>query len=353
MLSLAIIPRPRAVGGLELYQSETTGMKLRPSILGTARMIWKIYGLLTLVLIAFLFVGTLIILPDYGVSRSLFDAVNHAMTGIATGGFSTLDDSIAGYHSYSMEIIHLLPMIIGVVSIPLYYNFARERKLTVFWDDPQFRMMTWISIFGSLIMAILLIGNDHVADPLREGVFQVISGMSGCGWQTSDIGNWSGAAVLFLAFGTMVVGGAAGSTAGGFKLIRGYVLLRAIQWRVQKIFLPPAAVIPFRIGRKNMMTETMHREVSDAALISFLYLIVLCVSIIAVAALAPAPFTLGDAVFESVSAQGTVGLSSGITDPGMPVMIEVIFILQMWVGRLEVFPVIVLLQAFFMWIARR
>lgn len=353
VLSLAIIPRPRAIGGLELYQSETTGMKLRPSILGTARVIWKIYGCLTFLLIIYLFAATRIVLPEYGVSMALFNAINHAMTGIATGGFSVLDGSIAGYGSYSMEMLHLLPMILGVISIPLYFTFLRERNLRVFWNDPQFRMMVGLFLAGGTFLIILLIGTEGVSDPVREGVFQIVSGVSGTGWQTSNIAAWSGSAILLLGFGTMVVGGAAGSTAGGFKLIRAYVLLRAIQWRVRKVFLPPAAVVPFRVGKKNLMTQSMQREVADAAVLSFLYLLVLGLSIILVAALAGPDFTLGDAVFESVSAQGTVGLSTGLTNPDMPVAIELIFIVQMWVGRLEVFPVIILVRTALLWVLRR
>lgn len=353
VLSLAIVPRPRAVGGLELYQSETTGMKLRPSILGTARSIWKIYSGITFLAILYLFVATLVILPDYGLAATLFDAVNHGMTGIGTGGFSTLDDSIAGYGSYAMEMVHLLPMILGVIAIPLYYAFLRERSVRVFWRDPQFRLMVLVIAITMPSLVLLLVGSAGVNDPVREGIFQIISGVSGTGWQTSNIGEWGSAAVLLMGWGTMIIGGAAGSTAGGFKLIRGYVLLRAIGWRVRKVFLPSAAVMPFRVGTRQLSTNAMQREVTDAAVLSFLYVLILAGSIIVVAALAGPAFTLADVIFECVSAQGTVGLSTGITDPAMPVTIELVFIFQMWVGRLEIFPVIVLFNALFSWMLRR
>jgi trk system potassium uptake protein len=353
VLSLAIIPRPRAVGGLELYQSETAGMKLRPSILGTARVIWKIYSAITLLLIAFLFIATVVILPDYGVGRSLFNAINHAMTGIATGGFSTLDESIAGYGSYAMEIVHVPPMILGVIAIPLYYTFLRQRKLHVFWRDPQFRLMLLLFVTITPLLVLFLIGTTAVGDPIREGLFQVISGVSGTGWQTSNIGGWRSSAILLLAAGTMIVGGAAGSTSGGFKLIRAYILLRAITWRVRKVFLHPSAIVPFRVGSRQLPSSAMQREVSDAAVFSFLYLLVLGASLLIVVHLAPPQFTAAQAIFESISAQGTVGLSTGITDPAMPVTIELVFIFQMWIGRLEIFPVIILLRAMILWMARR
>jgi trk system potassium uptake protein TrkH len=345
VLSLAIIPRPRAVGGLELYQSETTGMKLRPSIVGTARAIWKIYIGVTLASAVYLLVATLVVLPEYGLGPSLFDAVNHAMTGQSTGGFSTLDDSIAGYGSYAMDLVHLLPMILGAISIPLYYSFLRSRSPRVFWRDAQFRSM--LMLFGVLtpLLVLALVGSAGAADPLREGLFQVISAVSTTGWQTSSIADWPDSAVLLIVWGAMLVGGAAGATVGGMKIIRAYILTRAVGWRIRRVFLPEGAVVPFRVGERTLGSGEMQREVADAAVFAFLYLLILLIATAVTAHLMGPDFTLADAIFEAASAQGTVGLSSGITDPSMPVGIELAFIFQMWVGRLEIFPVVVLLRA--------
>jgi trk system potassium uptake protein TrkH len=353
VLSLAIVPRPRAVGGLELYQSETTGAKLRPSILGTARAIWKVYLAITLLVAWFLYVATRLILADYGALPSLFDAVNHAMTGQSTGGFSTLDDSIAGYGSYAMDLVYLVPMVLGTISIPLYYHFVRERRLRVFWRDPQFRSMVVVLALLVPLSVITLWGAPGVSDPLREGLFQVVSAVSTTGWQTSDVGSWPAAAVLLITWGAMLVGGSAGATVGGIKLIRAYLLTRAAAWRVRKVFLPADAVVPLRVGERYLPAREMRREVADAATFSFLYLAILFAGTVVTAHLMGPGFTLADAVFESASAQGTVGLSSGISGPGMPALIELVFIVQMWVGRLEIFPVVVFLSALVSWLRRR
>ncbi len=345
VLSLAIIPRPRSVGELELYQSETAGAKLRPNIIGTARAIWKVYSAITVFVVLYLFAATLIILPDYGWRSSLFDAVNHAMTAQSTGGFSVLDDSIAGYKSYAMELVHIPPMILGAISIPLYYTFLYQRDLRVFWRDAQFRLMFLLFLLLTPFLVLLLGNTKVVTDPVREGVFQFVSAVSTTGWQTSNIGDWKDSAVLLLAWGAMVTGGAAGATVGGIKLIRMYIILCAVKWRIRKVFLPIEAVIPFRIGERNLDSGEMQREVSDAAVFSLLYLVILALSTLIMVHYMGPNFTLADAIFESVSAQSTVGLSSGITDPGMPAVIELVFIMQMWVGRLEIFPVIVLLLA--------
>lgn len=353
VLSLAILPRPRAVGGLDLYQSETAVMKLRPTILGTARSIWKIYGALTAFLIVYVFAATLLILPDRSVETAFFEAVNHAMAGLATGGFSPLDDSIAGYRSAAMEMVLLLPMILGVIALPLHYAVFRQRQFGMLWGDPQVRLMVLLFALVIPTLTLTLLDTEAVVTPVRDATFQVVSALSGTGWQTADFRTWRASSLLLLAGGTMIVGGAAGSTAGGFKLIRAYVLLRAVGWRISKIFMPAHAVLPFRLGPKRLPALTMTREVADAAVMSYLYLAVLGVCLVVVSHFAPPGFTDAEVIFESISAQGTVGLSTGITDPGMPTIVEIVFIIQMWVGRLEIFPVLVLVRAVAGWLGRR
>lgn len=349
VLGLAIIPRPQAAGALELYQSETTGTKLRPSVIGTARAIWKTYCILTLGTAVYLFLMTLAILPHYGWRPSLFDAICHAMAAQSTGGFSTLDDSIRGYGSYAMEIVHIPPMILGALSLPLYYTIGRTRSLRALWADPQNRFM-W-GIFGVFVPALiwLLGASPGTPDPLRAGLFQVVSGLSTTGWQTADIGTWSAPAVIALACGPMIIGGAAGATVGGIKLIRAYICSRALLWRLRRLFVADNIVIPFRIGNQPVSVADMRRDVGDAALFIVLYLVILGVSILIAAQWLDPSVPLANVVFEAVSAQSTVGLSTGITDPTMPWMIELLYIVQMWVGRLEVFPVIILVASLFHW----
>jgi trk system potassium uptake protein TrkH len=140
----------------------------------------------------------------------------------------------------------------------------------------------------------------------------------------------------------MLVGGAAGATVGGIKLIRFYLFWRAGCGRLRKFLLPDDAVVVVRMGEHRLGQRRLNDEVARAAVFCFLYLLVLLGSVVLVASATPPPFTLADVIFECISAQGTVGLSTGITDPGMPVVVELVFILQMWIGRLEIFPVVVL-----------
>jgi trk system potassium uptake protein TrkH len=222
----------------------------------------------------------------------------------------------------------------------------------VLWRDAQFRSMLVLFAVLTPLLALVLVGAPGVGDPFRVALFQVVSAVSTTGWQTSSIGDWPETAVLLIVWGAMLVGGAAGATVGGIKIIRAYLLTRAVGWRIRRAFLPIQGVVSLRIGDRTLSTDEMQREVADAAVFAFLYLVVLLVGTAVTAQLMGPGFTLADAIFEAASAQGTVGLSSGITDPSMPVGIEVAYILQMWIGRLEIFPVIVLLSALLPWRSR-
>ena len=344
VLSLAVLRRPAGMSQIALYQSESAGMRLRQTILGTARAIWNIYLTVTLAVAAYLAVGTFVLLPDYGVAATLFDAVNHAMAGQSTGGFSTLDDSIAGYGSYGMELLHIPPMILGAISIPVFCHLTEGRDIGILWRDVQTRVLIIFMTVGAPILILLLLNGPGVSDPVREGLFQVISAASTTGWQTSNIGDWHPAAVIFIVMPFMIIGGSAGATVGGVKLIRAYLITRGIGWRIRRTFLPRGAVLNVALGDRNLSARDFMDDIAEAGAFIFLYAAILVLSIIILSLVVGPEFTLADIIFEAASAQGTVGLSSNITSPDMPRIVEIVFILQMWIGRLEIFPVLVLFR---------
>ena len=362
VLSLAILRQPHGTAGLSLYQSEGRDKKLRPSITGTARAIWKIYVGVTAAVAVYLAAATLLVQPGYGIENTIFDALNHAMTGQSTGGFSTLDDSIAGYGSYAMELIHVPAMITGAISIPVYYGVISKRDLREFARDPQVRVLFGLFIVGAVGLTAFLarwVGVPYNGDPLRyvgrvatsqafrDGLFQFISAQTTTGWQTSAIGDWNNGSVMVIVLGAMLLGGSAGATVGGIKILRGYIIARGISWEASRVFKPEHAIETLRIGRRRLTGEEAADEIRAAATLAFAYLVVLALSLFVLLAVLPPEFTLADAIFEVATAQGTVGLSSGITGPGMPAVAEGLFIVQMWMGRLEIIPVIVLIASIF------
>ncbi|WP_135662738.1 TrkH family potassium uptake protein [Halorhabdus rudnickae] len=362
ILSLAILRQPHGTAGISLYESEARSERLRPSIAGTARAIWKIYVGVTAIVAVYLAAATFFIQPGYGIENTIFDAINHAMTGQSTGGFSTLDNSIAGYGSYAMELVHIPAMVTGAIAIPVYYSALSERDIREFTRDPQVRTMFAFFVVGVIGLTAFLarwVGVPYNGDPvgyvarvatsdaLRDGLFQFISGLTTTGWQTSAIGDWNSGSVLFIVLGAMLIGGAAGATVGGIKIIRGYIIGRGISWEVSRVFRPEHAIDDLRIGQQIFKADEANDEIRSAATFAFAYLILLGLSLFVLLAVLPSEFTLADAIFEVATAQGTVGLSSGITGPGMPVIAEILFIVQMWMGRLEIIPILVTINTIF------
>ncbi|TKX53509.1 TrkH family potassium uptake protein, partial [Halorubrum sp. SS7] len=138
---------------------------------------------------------------------------------------------------------------------------------------------------------------------------------------------------------------AAGSTVGGIKIVRGYTVARGIVWQFSRVFLPKNAVVTARIGDRTLDRETMEREFGEAAIVTLLWLLALAVGSLVLVNVAGPEFTYADALFEVASAQGNVGLSTGITGPSMPPLAEGMFLFNMWIGRLEIIPVLVFLRA--------
>lgn len=344
VMALAVFENVPGRSAVLLYGSESSGTKLKSNVIETARSIWKVYFLVTFIMFLYILIGTLLILPDYGFYSSLFDAINHAMTGQSTGGFSVLDDSIAGYNSAKMDYLFILPMLLGGLSIPFFFRFIFLRKFSELWTDIQTRAILIASVLGSIGLTVLLFNSEGVNDPVREGIFQFVSALSTTGWQTSNIGGWSDLPVLFIVSTAMIIGGSAGGTVGGIKIIRALLLQKGLRWHINKIFHSKNTIKSVKFDDNLMLPARMNKELANAGVFVLIYLLFVFFSTLITIYFMGTEYSMADAIFESASAQGTVGLSSGITDPSMHPILETVYIIQMWAGRLEVIPVLVLLR---------
>lgn len=347
VMALAVFKQLPGQGAVNLYGSEASGTKLRTNVIETARAIWKVYVVITLLVFIYLLVGTILILPDYPLSEAIFDALNHAMAGQSTGGFSTLDDSIATYQSASMDILYIFPMIVGGFSLPFLFRFIFLKQFKEIWTDVQSRALIIASVVGGIVLSILLYHEEIVSNPIREGMFQFATAITTTGWQTSNIGAWGDLSILFIVVGAMIVGGCAGGTVGGIKIIRALLLQKGLRWHVSKIFLSKNTVKTVNFNNKVLLPDEMNSELSRAGIFTLIYLIFVFISTLFTVYFMPENFSLADAIFESASAQGTVGLSTGISDPSMSPILEVIYIIQMWAGRIEIIPILVLIRVLF------
>ncbi|QLG48221.1 TrkH family potassium uptake protein [Natrinema halophilum] len=345
VLTTAILARPGS-GSLTLYESEARSERIHPSIVSTVQTIWWIFILFTFVSILLLWTAGM---PIWG-------AINHGMTGLSTGGFSITDNSIATYDSAAIDFALLPVMLLGSIAFPVHYLIL-QGDLRNLYADLQTR---WVFIYmsvGTFALTALVYASDtydSLFAAFRYGSFQFVSAATCAGFQTAvdttnvALGRWPAQAQLTVTFG-MIVGGAAGSTVGGIKLIRVLTLLKGIRFRITDVFYPETAVRRLKINGRRLDEREMRQEFEEAAIIGLLWFIFLGIGMFVLLLILPqGEYTLENIIFEVASAQGNVGLSAGITGPeSLPTLGKVVFLFNMWIGRLEIIPVLVTLRAVF------
>jgi trk system potassium uptake protein TrkH len=341
VLTLSILARP-GTGSFVLYKGEARDQKTHPSIISTVRTIWWIFLLYTIV-------GIFVLIIIGFFSSNGMDpwiSINHAMTGLATGGFSVTDDSIAGFGAVSQFAIILL-MIFGSIAFAAHYDLLKG-KIKKFLSDSQFKAMILLFIFGIISLSLININlfKNNLFESVGQSSFQFISALTCTGFSSvENLFEWSESAKLILAI-AMIIGGAAGSTAGGIKLFRAILLYKGVGWRIKRAISTPRRVFVHKLGEKPLSKEIAMDLINEAAIISFMWIILLSFGVLVIASVFPKE-TLGNVIFEVCSAQGNVGLSIGITEINMSPVAKIMLIINMWIGRLEIIPVIVLFKSIF------
>ena len=334
MLAILAGPRPGAAAH-SLYYAEARSERIHPSINSTLRTMWWIFLLYTFISVVAL----------WGAGMPMWESINHAMTGISTGGFTVTANSIASYDSVAIELVLIPIMLLGAISFAVHYEMMRG-KGRILWHDFQTRWFLLIALIGVAMLTLENLGVIGGFQSLRESAFQFVSSITCTGFQTANLGTWSPTGKLLLA-AAMCVGGAAGSTAGGIKIMRMLILMKGVQWRFRKIVSPRQAIVPFRLGDSTVDESQVGQRLEDASLITFLWLVFLGVGVVVLLHNVPPEYTLSDVIFEVASAQGNVGLSVGITHPTMSLASKLTLCFNMWIGRLEIIPVLMLVRALF------
>lgn len=333
VLTLAILARP-GTGAFTLYAGEAREDKLRPSILSTVRTLWKIYLGLSILGIALLL----------AVGMSVWDAVNHALTAIATAGMSTEPLGIGSYDSAAVELALVPIMVLG--SLPFVATYALMRgRWRNFVRDEQVKALAlgYLAVAAALAWAIA----RHLPameqwTALRYGVFHGVSALSSTGFQSMDLTRWSEGMKLGIA-GAMVLGGAAGSTAGGIKVVRGILLVKGAVWKLRKSGMPHFTVTTFRFGGERLSDQEANEEFAEASFILVLWVAMLFAGLLAFLTFMPG-LPLADVIFEIASLQDNNGMSMGIVTATMPEAAKLVTIGLMWAGRLEILPALLLLR---------
>jgi len=262
-------------------------------------------------------------------------ALIHSLAAVSTGGFSSFSDSLASV-PFRVQLVVTLLSLAGAVSLPLYYLAYRRRQLGLLFD-PEIRALLIAMLLLTLLMmpALAVSGDLTWPQSLRHGLIQVVSAQSTSGFSSLEVATLAPIAKLLLIL-AMLTGGCTGSTAGGLKMIRLLILLRLIQLTLQRISAPPRAVLMPRLGRTPLEVD----EISGVLVLGGLWGLLVLVSWLPFVAFGLPPL---DALFEIVSALGTVGLSVGISAPELAPELKMVLSMDMLLGRLEIIALLVLL----------
>lgn len=333
VLSIAILPLLGG-GGMNLFKAEAPGGilpdKLAPRIAETARSMWTVYIILTVAEVFMLLIGDM----------TLYDAVAHSFATVATGGFSTKNTSVAHFDSAFIEYVISLFMFLAGVNFFLHYQGLRG-KLRAYWKDREFRFYASVVLVAITIIFVDLMGVQY-SDPFRafrDTVFTVNAIVTTTGFGTADFEQWP-ELCKFLLVGLMIMGGSAGSTAGGSKCLRVQILFKAGYRELRRI-LHPSAIIPVRIGR---------RAVPDSAVASVLGFITCIVGLFGLSSLALCAMDIDiltsctaviACIFNIGPGLGQVGPTDNFSF--IPDLGKFILSVCMILGRLEVYTVLVLL----------
>ena len=332
VMAITILPLLK-VGGMQLFKMEgpDSTEKILPRTIEVAAIIILTYVILTLLCGFFYWI--------FGMT--IFDSVSHAMTTIATGGFSTHNDSIGFFKNSNIEIVASIFIILGSIPFISYLKFIRGNR-KVFFEDVQIKGLIYLLLFSILIMFIYLFFINYESnffDKVRISSFNVISILSGTGYVTDDFGLWGKFSLIFFLL-LMFVGGCAGSTACGIKIFRLQMLLIFLKNQIKKL-ISPNSVIVTKYNNQKISDEFINSVLIFIFTFLFIFLIIsmlLSISgldfITSISGAASAISNVGPGLGDMIGPNGNY--------KDIPNISKWVLSFGMLLGRLELFAVLVL-----------
>ncbi len=336
VLTVALFPL-LGIGGIELFVAEAPGPtsdKIHPRIQQTAKSLWQIYVSLTGVLLLIL----------WGAGMTFYDAINHALTTMATGGFSTKNASIAAYDLPQIQYPILFFMFLAGTNYTVIY-WSLQGKLKKVWSSDEFRVyLSFVGIIGTIVAcSIMYHTNMGIEASIRTAFFQVVSLVTTTGYVSADYTLWGpGTTIIF--FGLLFVGASAGSTSGGIKLVRHWVFLKNTILEFRRL-LHPRAVLPIKLNGVSISPKIM----SHILVFLLLYLALFILGSFAVSIMG---LDFETATSSVATALGNVGPGIGKIGPTdnfawLPNNVKITLSFLMLLGRLELFTILVLFTPYF------
>lgn len=332
VFSLALLPA-LGVGGFQLYKYESPGpvsSKIAPKLKNTAKILYTIYLGITIIEVILLRIG----------GMSLFDSLIHTFGTVGTGGFSTKNSSVGAYNSTYLHLVIAIFMTISGISFSNYYILLQGR-IRDFFKDEELRLYIGLQVLAVILISINLYNSsyDSLGLAFRDSYFQTSSIMTTTGYSTVDFDKWPTFSKTIL-LGLMFIGGSAGSTAGGMKVIRILILLKMVRREVMKIY-HPRAMVPIKVGGKIVPNET----VSSVHSFTALYMIVFLVSTMLISL---EGIDLESSISSVAATLNNIGPGLGFVGPtsnfgGFSQVGIFYFTILMLFGRLELFTMFALI----------
>lgn len=336
--TIAILPS-LVEGSMRVFSAEATGpirTKMHPRLSTNAKMIWAVYLLMTVACAACFYVA----------GMGVFDCLNYSMSVTATGGFTPHNASTGYFHSAAIDYIAILFMFLSGINFTLLYMTTFKLKLRSLFKDSELRLYLFTILAATVGIMFFLIKDMGygLADSLRYALFQVVSFITTTGLFNADAGKWPHITWVILSV-CMVLGGCAGSTSGGFKCIRGVMILKIIRNELKHI-IHPKAVLPVKVNGNNVPTQTQTTLLVFSALYVatcvFAYFMLICMGV-------DSTNSITIAISCASNVGPTLGLEIGPTMSWsiLPDAVKWICSVLMLMGRLEFFSVIVLFTSSF------
>ena len=312
--------------GVGLSTAEGRADQLVPQIRQSVRLVLKLYSLYVLAGVAALKLA----------GMTWFEAVNHAFCAVSTGGFSTRTESIGFWNSPAIEAVLIVLMLLGSTNFLTIYTLGRGR-LDAVVGNGELRVTAGIVPVAAVVLCFSLIPQayGYCPDSLRVAVFQTVTSLTTTGFETAPLADWNGSGWLAVIM-LMLVGGGTGSTAGGIKQHRMYLLIKGLKKEFTEIFFSPRVITEQKFWLGSQQRFVRERDLRKACQYMALYLLTWLAGGCALAAFG---HPVADSLVEFASALGTVGLSVGVTTAAAPAGQLWIEIAGMFLGRLEFFVI--------------
>lgn len=312
-----------------LYQAETRNWTIEgASVLETIHKIWWIYVGYTIISVVALFLG----------GMPFWEALNHGMTAIGTGGFAVTSNSFQGYDSL-LKSIGIVIMIIGAISFRIHFLLIFRRRLKDIFFQTQLKYFLVLLTIAFLVMLLI-----NPAVPFIDNLFQVASAFGTCGLNSSEIGEWY-VPPVFLIVILMLMGGNAGSTAGGIKTERIAWFTKGFVRDIRNVWSPEKEQPPITFNGQVKKPHVSQRNIQQASSIFFLWILTLAIGTLLLSLFTGQQHDFYKVLFDATSALNNVGLSTGLTNSDLPSSAKIVLTLLMWVGRLEIMAVLILLAS--------